>query len=35
VAEEIWSLLKRSIANFAAAHLDGLVRTIKRKPEKI
>ncbi len=30
-AEVIWSLLKRSMANFAAADLDGLVRIIKRK----
>jgi hypothetical protein len=29
--EGIWSLLKRSIANFAAADLDGLVRIVKRK----
>jgi hypothetical protein len=29
--EGIWSLLKRSIANFAAADLDGLVRLVKRK----
>jgi hypothetical protein len=28
--EGIWSLLKRSIANFAAADLDGLVRIVKR-----
>jgi hypothetical protein len=34
-AEGIWSLLKRSIANFAAADLDGLVRIIKRKLKKI
>ena len=26
-AEGIWSLLKRSMANFAAAGLDGLVRS--------
>jgi hypothetical protein len=32
--EGIWSLLKRSIANFAAADLDGLVRIIKRKLKK-
>ncbi len=31
----IWSLLKRSIANFAAADLHGLVRIIKRKLKKI
>ena len=29
--EGIWSLLKQSIANFAAADLDGLARIIKRK----
>ena len=34
-AEGIWSLLKRSMVNFAAADLDGLVRTVKRKPKKI
>jgi transposase len=34
-AEGIWSLLKRSMANFAAADLDGLVRIIKRKLKKI
>jgi len=33
--EGIWSLLKRSMANFAAADLDGLVRIIKRKLKKI
>ncbi len=33
--EGIWSLLKRSMANFAAADLDGLVRIVKRKPKKI
>ena len=31
----IWSLLKRSIADFAAADVDGLVRIIKRKLKKI
>ena len=31
--EGIWSLLKRSMANFAAADLDGLVRIVKRKPK--
>jgi hypothetical protein len=31
----IWSLLKRSIVNFAAADMDGLVRIIKRKLKKI
>jgi transposase len=34
-AEGIWSLLKRSMANFAAADLDGLVRIVKRKLKKI
>ena len=34
-AEGIWSLLKRSIANFAAADLDGLIRIVKRKLKKI
>ena len=34
-AESIRSLLKRSIANFAATDLDGLVRIIKRKLKKI
>jgi hypothetical protein len=34
-AEGIWSLLKRSVVNFAAADLDGLVRIIKRKLKKI
>ena len=33
--EGIWSLLKRSIANFAAADLDSLVRIVKRKLKKI
>jgi transposase len=33
--EGIWSLLNRSIANFAAAGLDGLVRIVKRKLKKI
>ena len=33
--EGIWSLRKRSMANFAAANLDGLVRIIKRKLKKI
>ena len=33
--EGIWSLLKRSMANFAAADLDGLVRIIKRRLKKI
>jgi transposase len=34
-AEGIWPLLKRAMANFAAAGLDGLVRIIKRKLKKI
>ena len=34
-AEGIWSLLKRAMANFAAADLDGLVRIVKRKLKKI
>ncbi|MFB9881842.1 transposase [Planobispora siamensis] len=34
-AEGVWSLLKRAIANFVAADLDGLVRIIKRKLKKI
>src|SRR5262249_2559991 len=34
-AEGIWSLLKRSMINFAAADPDGLVRIIKRKLKKI
>ena len=34
-AEGIWSLLKRSIANFATADQAGLVRIIKRKLKKI
>ena len=34
-AEGIWSLLKRSMANFAAADQAGLVRLIKRKLRKI
>ena len=34
-AEGIWSLLKRAIANFAAADLAGLVRIVKRKLKKI
>jgi hypothetical protein len=31
----VWSLLKRSMVNFAAANLDGLVRIVKRKLKKI
>nr|WP_078841435.1 transposase [Streptomyces acidiscabies] len=34
-AEGVWSLLKRSIANFVAADLDGLVRIVKRRLKKI
>jgi transposase len=34
-AEGIWSLLRRAMANFVAADLDGLVRTVKRKLKKI
>lgn len=33
--EGIWSLLKRSIANFIVADLTGLTRIIKRKLKKI
>jgi hypothetical protein len=33
--EGIWSLLKRSMVNFAATDLDGLVRIVKRKLKKI
>jgi hypothetical protein len=34
-AEGIWPLLQRSMINFAAAGLDGLVRIVKRKLKKI
>ena len=34
-AEGVWSLLKRSIANFAAPNLDSLTRMIKRRLKKI
>ncbi|MFC9912484.1 hypothetical protein [Streptomyces sp. NPDC127197] len=34
-AEEIWSLLKRHLADFAAADLAHLTRVIKRKLKKI
>jgi transposase len=34
-AEGIWSLLKRSMVNFAAADLDGLIRLVRRKLKKI
>ncbi len=33
--EGIWSLLKRSMINFAAADVDSLVRIVKRKLKKI
>jgi hypothetical protein len=33
--EGIWSLLKRSMVNFAAADVNGLVRIIKPKLKKI
>lgn len=33
--EGIWSLTKRSMANFAAADLNSLVRLVKRKLKKI
>jgi hypothetical protein len=33
-AEGVWPLLKRAMANFAAAGLDGLVRIAKRKLKK-
>ena len=35
LAEGIWSLLKRAIANFAAPNLDYLARIVKRKLKKI
>ena len=35
VPKGIWSLLKRSLANFAAPGLDHLVRIVKRKLKKI
>lgn len=34
-AEGVWSLLKRAIANFVATKLKGLVRSVKRKLNKI
>ena len=34
-AEGSWSLLKRSMVNFAAADVNGLIRIIKRKLKKI
>jgi transposase len=33
--EGVWSLLKRSLANLAAANLDHLIRVVKRKLKKI
>jgi hypothetical protein len=33
--ESIWSLLRRSMASFAAADVDGLARLVKPKPKKI
>jgi hypothetical protein len=33
--EGVWSLVKRSLANFAAANLDHLVRVTKRKLKRI
>jgi transposase len=33
--EGIWSIIKRSLADFAAADLDHLVRVVKRKLKKI
>jgi hypothetical protein len=33
--EGVWSLIKRSLADFAAADLDHLVRVVKRKLKKI
>jgi transposase len=33
--EGVWSLLKRSVANLAAANLDHLVRVTKRKLKRI
>jgi transposase len=34
-AEGVWSIIKRSLENFAAANLDHLVRVLKRKLKKI
>ena len=34
-ADGIWSLLKRAMANFPAADVDGLVRIVKRKLKKV
>ncbi|MBA8930795.1 transposase [Kutzneria viridogrisea] len=33
--EGVWSLVKRSLANFTAANLDHMVRVVKRKLKKI
>jgi transposase len=33
--EGVWSLVKRGLANFAAANLDHLLRVMKRKLKKI
>jgi transposase len=33
--EGVWSLLKRSVANLAAANLDHLVRVVKRRLKRI
>ncbi|SEG82312.1 DDE superfamily endonuclease [Nonomuraea solani] len=33
--EGVWSLLRRSLANFVVADLTGLVRLVKRKLKKI
>jgi transposase len=33
--EGVWSLIKRSLENFAAVNLDHLVRVVKRKLKKI
>jgi transposase len=34
-AEGVWSLLKRSLADFAAADLDHLVKVTKRNLKKV
>ncbi|SDJ18728.1 transposase [Nonomuraea jiangxiensis] len=34
-AEGVWSLLRRTLANFAVTDLPGLVRIVKRKLKKI
>lgn len=33
--ECVWSMIKRGLADFAAANLDHLVRVVKRKLKKI